>query len=64
LIKLKAKSNCIRRFEHENLTLALVGIFINLRRQAIGDFFKKKFQVLCKEEHGSVHPIISHYSIT
>jgi len=42
----------------------LLGIFINLRRQAIDDFFEKKFQVICKEEHGSVHPIISHYSIT
>ena len=27
-------------------------------------FFEKKFQVLCKEEHGSIHPIISHQSIT
>ena len=39
LTKLKAKSNCIRRFEHENLTLALVGIFIILRRQAIDEFY-------------------------
>ena len=50
---------------HDAQTLALVGIYINLRRQAIDDFFfEKKFQVLCKEEHGSVHPIISHWSIT
>ena len=27
-------------------------------------FFEKKSQVLCKEEHGSIHPIISHQSIT
>ena len=39
LTELKAKSNCIWRFEQENLTLALVGIFIILRRQAIDDIF-------------------------
>ena len=49
---------------HEAQTLALVGIFINLRRQAIDDFFEKKSQVLCKKEHGSIHLIISHLSIT
>ena len=38
----KQKTNCIWRFEHENLTLALVGIFINLRRQAIDNFFWKE----------------------
>ena len=27
-------------------------------------FFEKKSQVLCKEEHDSIHPIISHQSIT
>ena len=27
-------------------------------------FFEKKSEVLCKDEHGSVHPIISHQSIT
>ena len=63
LTKLKAKSNCIRKFEYESVTLSLVGIYINLRRQAIV-FFKKKFQVLYKEQHGSIHPIISHSSIT
>ena len=61
LTKLKAKSNCICRFEHEHLTLALVGTFIYLKRQAIDDFFLKRVsQVLCKEEYGSIHPIISH----
>ena len=42
MTKHKAKSDCIWRFEHENLTLALVWIFINLRRQAIVDFFWKE----------------------
>ena len=27
-------------------------------------FLKKKIQVLCKKEYGSVHPIISHQQIT
>ena len=43
----------------EAQTLALVEIFINLRRQTIDDFFIKKSKVLCMEEHGSIHLIIS-----
>ena len=42
MTKLKAKLNHIRRFEHQNLTLAFVGIFINLRRQAIEVSFGKE----------------------
>ena len=61
LTKLKAKSNCIRRFEHENLTLALVGIFINLR-QAIDNFFlKRNLKYFAKK---SMVPFIQSYHIS
>ena len=47
---------------HEAQTLALVGIFINLRRQAINDYYyflflKRNPKYFCKEEHDSIHLI-------
>ena len=60
MTKLKAKGKLQKVF-HDAQTLALVGFYINLRRQAIADFFfENKSQVLCKEKHGSLHPVISH----
>ena len=48
---------------HENLSLALVGIYDNLRSQAIFIliFFEKENKCLCKEEHGAIKP--SHISM-
>jgi len=59
LTKLKAKGKLQKVF-HDAQTLALVGFYIDLRRQAIADFFGNKSHVLCKEKHGSLHPIVSH----
>ena len=64
LTKLKAKSNCIWRFEHENLTLALVGILINLMRQAIDDFFWKEIPTTLQGRawfHSSNHITLVNY---
>ena len=50
---------------HENLSLALVGIYDNLRSQAIFIlfliFFEKETKCFCKEEHGAIKP--SHISM-
>ena len=42
---------------HENLSLALVGIYDNLRSQAlIILMFEKENKCFCKEEHGAIKP--------
>jgi len=48
--------------EHENLSLALVGIHDNLRSQAIFILtFEKENKCFCKEEHDAIKP--SHISL-
>ena len=47
---------------HENLSLALVGIYDNLRSQAIFILiFEKENKCFSKEEHGAIKP--SHISL-
>ena len=48
--------------KHENLSLALVGIYDNLRSQAIFILiFGKENKCFCKEDHGAIKP--SHISM-
>ena len=48
--------------EHENLSLALVGIHDNLRSQGIFILtFEKENKCFCKEEHDAIKP--SHISL-
>ena len=48
--------------EHENLSLALVGIHDNMRSQAIFILtFEKENKCFCKEEHDAIKP--SHISL-